>query len=154
MRKNKVMCCHTDTHKVPGMARDRSQEACLFCGFVRADQYILANDYAFVIEDKYPVSNGHSLIIPKRHVADYFDITKAEQEAIHDLLRIRRQQLLGADHTIQGFNIGVNLGEVAGQTIFHCHVHLIPRRQGDVADPRGGVRGVIPGQQFYPSHNL
>lgn len=125
------------------------QQGCLFCKFAKEEKYVLANDNAFVIEDKYPVTEGHSLVIPKRHFADYFDASKTEVEAINDLLQIRRKQLLESDESIKGFNVGVNSGEVAGQTIFHCHIHLIPRRNGDCENPRGGVRGVIPKKQSY-----
>lgn len=113
---------------------------CQFCG-VSQDRILIENELALAISDKYPVSSGHTLVIPKRHVADYFDATKSEQNAINDILRIRRKQLLENNGLITGFNVGVNCGEAAGQTIFHCHVHLIPRCQGDTANPRGGVRG-------------
>ena len=88
-------------------------------------------------------------MIPKRHFSDYFDMKKVEQDAIADLLQIRRRHLMEEDSKIQGFNVGVNSGRVAGQTIFHCHVHLIPRRTGDLEDPRGGIRGVIPSRMKY-----
>jgi diadenosine tetraphosphate (Ap4A) HIT family hydrolase len=95
------------------------------------------------------VTEGHTLIIPKRHTADYFDLVPAEVSAVNLLLQDQRKRLLAADSAIEGFNIGVNCGEVAGQTIFHCHVHLIPRREGDVENPRGGVRHVIAGKGYY-----
>lgn len=124
-------------------------ENCIFCKLASSKAPILENDCAFVIVDKNPVTEGHSLIIPKRHFADYFDITANEQTEINDLIRVRRKQLLDADKSIQGFNVGVNAGEVAGQTILHCHIHLIPRRIGDTESPRGGVRGVIPEKMGY-----
>lgn len=123
---------------------------CVFCNTGR-EEYLLEGDYAYAKLDKYPVTKGHTLFIPKRHFRDYFDITEAEQRDISDLIKIRRKQLVEQDSTIKGFNIGVNSGNVAGQTIFHCHVHLIPRRIGDLEDPRGGVRGVIPSKMKY--HN-
>lgn len=108
--------------------------------------------HAFVINDKYPVTPYHRLIIPKRHVSDYFSLTQPELDAINTLLFQQKCELERSDSRITGFNIGINVGEDAGQTVFHCHVHLIPRRQGDVTHPQGGIRGVIPGkQQYYPA---
>jgi diadenosine tetraphosphate (Ap4A) HIT family hydrolase len=121
---------------------------CVFCA-ITEDQKILQNELAYCVLDKYPVTPGHSLLIPKRHFVDYFSITNNEQAAIHDLARIRRKQLLETDQTIRGFNIGANAGIAAGQTIFHMHIHLIPRREGDIENPEGGVRGVIPGKMGY-----
>ena len=88
-------------------------------------------------------------MIPKRHVADYFGLFQPELNSANRLLQKIKKQLLAEDQTISGFNIGTNAGEAAGQTIFHCHIHLIPRRDGDAENPRGGVRGVIPGKQSY-----
>jgi len=107
------------------------------------------NSLAFAIRDGSPVSEDHTLIIPKRHTSDYFNLVPAEVSAVNLLLQDQRKQLLESDRTIEGFNIGINCGEVAGQTIFHCHVHLIPRREGDVENPRGGVRHVIAGKGYY-----
>lgn len=126
------------------------QEGCVFCEDRKRPPKLPENDLAFMLLDGYPVTEGHTLIIPKRHTADYFDLTEVERIAIDDLLCIRRSQLVKDDPTIEGCNFGVNCGEVAGQTIFHCHVHLIPRRKGDVHDPRGGVRKVIRGKGRYP----
>ena len=95
------------------------------------------------------MTEGHSLVIPKRHAADYFELFQPESNAIQALMRETRSKLLDEDPSIDGFNMGVNSGEAAGQTVFHCHVHLIPRRKGDVESPRGGVRGVVPGKQSY-----
>ena len=102
-----------------------------------------------VIEDAYPVTKGHHLIIPKRHVLTWFDLNSDERAALDKLLHQQRKVLLASDPSITGFNIGINCGEDAGQTIPHCHVHLIPRRHGDTEDPRGGVRGAIPTKQHY-----
>ena len=124
------------------------QEGCVFCKKAKGN-VILENEYTFAILDSFPVSKGHTLIIPKRHFGDYFDISKAEQDALNDLIRVRRKQLPEEDKTILGFNVGVNSGAVAGQTIWHCHIHLIPRRKGDTPNPRGGVRGVIPNMMNY-----
>ena len=102
---------------------------CIFCDPDK--RIILENDLAYAMLDGFPVTQGHTLVIPKRHFSDYFDITKKELSAVHDLLTVRRNQLLAEDKTIEGFNIGINAGQVAGQTIFHLHVHLIPRRKND-----------------------
>jgi diadenosine tetraphosphate (Ap4A) HIT family hydrolase len=136
----------TDFRKI---VEEEYREGCTFCVKAGAKEVIEENDYAYVIKDGYPVSAGHSLIIPKRHFADYFDMTREENKALHDLTRIRRKQLLESDKTIQGFNVGVNSGEAAGQTVWHCHIHLIPRRKGDMENPKGGVRGVIPHKMSY-----
>jgi diadenosine tetraphosphate (Ap4A) HIT family hydrolase len=87
--------------------------------------------------------------MPKRHAADYFELTQAEINAINQLMTQQKDILQQSDKSIDGFNIGMNCGEAAGQTVFHCHVHLIPRRRGDVENPRGGVRHVIAGKGFY-----
>jgi ATP adenylyltransferase len=109
-------------------------QGCLFCTLSSA-QIIAENELAFAIHDKFPVTPLHSLIIPKRHVADYFECTPAEREEIHALLVICRSAILSADDTVGGFNVGVNVGATAGQKIHHVHVHLIPRRDGDIAPP-------------------
>ena len=141
----------TDFRNLMGLAFD---ETCTFCNYARGDEKLIENEYAFARIDKYPVTDGHTLMIPKRHFSDYFEITKVEQDAISDLLRIRRRDLMDEDSKIQGFNVGVNSGKAAGQTIFHCHVHLIPRRKADLEDPRGGVRGVIPVKMKYGGNFL
>jgi ATP adenylyltransferase len=107
------------------------------------------NQLAVSIRDGFPVTPLHSLIIPKRHIADYFDLSTNERTACEALLLENRARLLAEDDSIRGFNIGVNIGAAAGQTIFHCHIHLIPRRVGDVEQPRGGIRHVIPGKGSY-----
>lgn len=96
-----------------------------------------------------PVTERHALIVPRRHVQDYFALTSEELLACDDLLRQARELVLASDPSVEGFNVGANVGEVAGQTIFHCHIHLIPRRSGDVENPRGGVRHLIPGKGAY-----
>ena len=98
--------------------------------------------------DGYPVSPGHALIIPKRHVANYFDLTNHEREAMNVVLQYVKQKVDERFHP-DGYNIGINVGEYAGQSVFHCHMHLIPRYKGDVKNPKGGVRGVIPSKQKY-----
>lgn len=121
---------------------------CLFCS-IPNDRIILENDLAFAIRDGFPVTEGHSLVIPKRHASDYFSLSSDELLACDLLLRELRAAMIGGDPDVQGFNIGMNSGEVAGQTIFHCHIHLIPRRKNDVENPRGGVRNIIPGKGDY-----
>lgn len=123
-------------------------EACLFCS-IDEDRVIGENELCYAIRDGFPVTPLHTLVIPKRHVADYFDLYQPELNAIQSMLREQREQILSADPAVTGFNVGINAGAEAGQTIFHVHVHLIPRRIGDVADPRGGVRGVLPEKQKY-----
>ena len=121
---------------------------CIFCD-MEENRIIAENDLAYVVYDGFPVTEFHSLIIPKSHVETYFDLSALEREACHQLLVESKAQIMGKDTTVDGFNIGMNSGESAGQTVFHCHIHLIPRRTGDTANPRGGVRGVIPGKTDY-----
>ena len=110
---------------------------------------ISENTLAYAIRDRFPVTEGHTLFMPKRHVQDYFGLTQAEINAVNALMREQKSHLQKSDASIEGFNIGMNCGEVAGQTVFHCHVHLIPRRRGDVENPRGGIRHVIPAKATY-----
>ena len=107
------------------------------------------NDLAYASYDSYPVSNHHCLIIPKRHINDYFDLTKNELIACDELIKIIKNEVVVKDQSVKGFNLGTNIGKVSGQSIFHCHFHLIPRREGDVENPQGGVRSVIPKKQHY-----
>ncbi|WP_456397746.1 HIT family protein [Desulfurobacterium sp.] len=120
------------------------------CPFCRREELpvVLSNEYSFAIFDMYPVTPGHMLIIPKRHVSNWFDITKEERDSILELIE-EGKKLLDANFHPDGYNIGVNIGKAAGQTIFHLHVHLIPRYEGDIDDPTGGVRGVIPERRIY-----
>ena len=126
---------------------DRDKD-CIFCN-ISKNKIIKENELAVVIEDNYPVTKNHSLIISKRHCSNYFDLYQPEINACNQLIFEMREQLLKKDKSIEGFNIGNNSGEVAGQTINHCHIHLIPRRKGDTENPRGGVRGVIKDKQSY-----
>ena len=121
---------------------------CLFCN-IPPVRIVLENELAYVVRDGYPVTEMHSLIIPKRHIQDYFDLTKEELIACDQLIRSLKDEISNSDNSVNGFNIGINSGETAGQTIFHCHIHLIPRRTGDVDNPRGGVRNIIPGMGNY-----
>ncbi|QOY35305.1 HIT family protein [Anaerobacillus isosaccharinicus] len=118
------------------------------CPFCNPENIVLSNDLAFAIFDIYPVNQGHLLIIPKRNVSDFFDTKNEEREAINQLLE-QGKTLLEERYSPDGYNIGINCGETAGQTIFHVHVHLIPRYKGDMENPRGGVRGVIPEKRIY-----
>jgi len=138
-----------DTHfkKILESYNDR-KKGCIFCNIPK-DRIIKSNELAVVIKDNYPVTKHHCLIIPKRHCADYFDLYQPEINAISQLINDTKDMLIKKDKTIKGFNIGNNSGEVAGQTIFHCHIHLIPRRKNDTDNPRGGVRGVIKDKQNY-----
>lgn len=123
-----------------------------FCPFCKPDsdrEVIIENDLAYSIYDKFPVSNGHVLIIPRRHCADYFELTSDEQTACWRIVTELKIILTEKFHP-DGFNIGINVNEAAGQTIPHVHIHLIPRYNGDVVDPKGGIRGVIIGKKLYP----
>jgi ATP adenylyltransferase len=128
---------------------DQRQDGCVFCALEGSGRVLLENELALCIADAYPVSEGHSLVIPRRHVADGLDLHQPEWNAVVDLLKQRREQLSSLDASINGWNVGLNSGVAAGQTVFHAHWHLIPRWKGDCEQPRGGVRGVIAGKQSY-----
>lgn len=121
---------------------------CVFCRLPQTS-VIDENDLALAFYDLFPVTKYHTLIIPKRHVADYFDLTPEEIDGMHALLLRQKERVLKEDASVTGFNIGVNVGEDAGQSVFHVHMHLIPRRRGDAKSPKGGVRGVIPEKHGY-----
>ncbi len=121
---------------------------CLFCDTQKSG-IAHENDLAYASYDTYPVSKHHCLIIPKRHIKDYFDLNDDELIACHDLIKIIKNEVLKKDQSVKGFNIGSNIGMVSGQSIYHCHLHLIPRRENDVDNPQGGVRSVIPDKQHY-----
>ena len=126
-----------------------SQEDCIFCNKTKC-KIISKFKFFFVIRDTaYPVTKHHTLIITNRHIDDFFELTKNEMSELDKILKKQKEELTRLDKRISGFNIGVNIGRYAGQSIMHCHIHLIPRRKGDVKDPRGGVRGVIPSKQKY-----
>jgi diadenosine tetraphosphate (Ap4A) HIT family hydrolase len=128
------------------MKNDKSD--CLFC-WTNPNHLVAENELCYVAKDRFPVTKFHTLIIPKRHVANYFDLNTSEINAMHQMLVETKKTIEMKDHLVTGFNMGVNAGRDAGQSIFHVHVHLIPRRKGDVEDPRGGIRGVIPRKQKY-----
>lgn len=122
---------------------------CPFCQAARGNQVVVEYGSVFAVLDKHPVSKGHHLVISKRHVSDYFAWSYNEKRDAESLLSLLRKQILKDDPGVLGFNVGMNCGEVAGQTVMHAHIHLIPRRQGDVDEPRGGVRGCVPGKMGY-----
>lgn len=122
---------------------------CLFCDkIINKSNILYENEFVVAISDGYPVSKGHTLIIPKRHIKTYFDATIDEKCAI-DAAIMTLKQRIDEMYSPDGYNIGVNNGEASGQSIMHLHVHLIPRYYGDCKNPRGGVRGVIPEKQSY-----
>ena len=121
---------------------------CLFCN-IKESGCAHQNNLAYTSYDSYPVSEHHCLIIPKRHVGDYFELSKDELIACDELIKIAKNEILTKDQSVKGFNLGTNIGKVSGQSILHCHFHLIPRREGDVENPQGGVRSVIPDKQHY-----
>ena len=123
-----------------------TRSECPFCSIVATEAFDQSNDLAVAFRDKYPVSPGHTLAIPRRHEPDYFSLRREEQLAMHDLLLEAAEDLkLEAD----AFNLGLNSGPAAGQTVPHAHLHLIPRVDGDVPDPRGGIRWVVPDRAKY-----
>ena len=122
---------------------------CKFCYQNIKGRVIEELDTVVAIKDGYPVTKGHTLVIPKRHAPEYFDLSDVERRDADSLLKFLKQQMFKNDPSITGYNIGINNGESAGQTILHVHFHLIPRRNGDTKNPRGGVRGVIPGKRGY-----
>lgn len=139
----------TDFRDWPAQYQHRKPD-CLFCHPSKNRIEVLAeNELALLLKDNFPVSPGHCLAIPKRHIETYFDLNQAELNAVNQLIRDRRETLLQQDTTITGFNIGTNAGDSAGQSVFHAHIHLIPRRDGDQENPRGGVRKVFPAKADY-----
>jgi diadenosine tetraphosphate (Ap4A) HIT family hydrolase len=134
------------------MNKHRGGDVCPFCDFIRNGRP-LAEQGTFVAKyDSYPVSRGHTLLIPKRHVETFFGLNEDELKDFFDLL-LEVRQIIGRKFDPDGFNVGVNVGAAAGQTIAHLHIHVIPRYFGDVQSPRGGVRGVIPDRANYPSED-
>lgn len=118
------------------------------CPFCQPSRVLLEGNLCVCLEDAFPVSPGHLLIVPRRHVTDYFEATAIEKRALWGMVDEARDYLM-KKYQPAGFNLGVNAGVAAGQTVMHLHIHLIPRYAGDMDDPRGGVRGVIPGMQRY-----
>ena len=126
----------------------KKTEQCLFCNKAK-QKIIYTSNFFFVVRDSYPVTKLHTLIIPHRHVSNFFDLYSDELIDLNQILKNQRKSLLNLDKKISAFNVGINAGVDAGQSIMHCHIHLIPRREGDIENPRGGVRGIIPNKQQY-----
>jgi ATP adenylyltransferase len=125
-----------------------AQDSCPFCSLDDSDRVFYRDDLTVALWDGYPISPGHALVVPRRHVAGWFEASAEEHAALVRAIDAARAAILER-HRPDGFNIGVNVGAAAGQTVFHLHVHLIPRYAGDVADPRGGVRRLIPDKACY-----
>ena len=123
---------------------------CPFCQIIedQSDRIVAQNEHAIAIRDGFPVTEGHTLIIPKTHEGSYFNLPHTVQTALLELLSQQRE-LLSIELGAKDFNVGINDGPDAGQTVTHCHIHLIPRKSGDVTDPRGGVRWVVPDKADY-----
>ena len=136
----------TDFRDWPKLYNVRDKD-CIFCR--KESSARIKNSLAMAFEDKYPVTKGHMLITPLRHTLSFFELGASEQKACLQLLEVLKRRALVQDSKVTGFNIGINDGIDAGQTVMHCHIHLIPRRKGDVADARGGIRHVIPGKGAY-----
>jgi len=127
-----------------------SVELCYFCNRPKYEhQLVYEDNLAIVLNDNFPISKGHTLIVPKIHLASIFDLNDKSYDNLFKLVKSNSRRLRAADKSIEGFNIGVNQGVVAGQTVMHVHIHLIPRRKGDIEDPRGGVRWIIPSKAKY-----
>ena len=126
------------------------QKECPFCNLdiTTTSNLLFNNDVSISFEDKFPVVKGHTLIVPKRHVPSFFDLTIKEKTECLLMLDEVRKHWLQIDKTITGFNVGFNDGIDAGQTIFHCHIHVMPRRKNDVSNPRGGIRNIIPRKAY------
>ncbi len=122
---------------------------CLFCRWIREGRVVDRLGMVAAVNDGFPVTDGHLLIVPLRHTPDWFTLTDEEIADSRDLIRRLADRIRENDPRVTGFNIGINSGSSAGQTVFHAHIHLIPRRDGDCANPRGGVRGVIDGKRCY-----
>lgn len=119
---------------------------CPFCSNELAK--IKESDHCFAVRDGYPVSNGHTLVILNRHVADFYELSPEEQQSCWSLVKELKEEIQ-KEFNPDGFNIGMNIGASAGQTVFHVHIHIIPRYEGDMDNPRGGVRHVIEGKGYY-----
>lgn len=124
------------------------ESAAADCPFCHPADVLFGNELAYVMADAHPVNPDHLLVIPRRHVADFFETTPDEKYALFSLLD-EAGKYLATRLAPAGFNVGINVGEAAGQTVMHVHLHLIPRYRGDAPNPRGGVRGVIPSRQSY-----
>lgn len=154
--------CRLCGSRAPGRSRDLATDSspqghrviadCPFCQ-IAGDRLFLVTPEILGLWDAFPVSPGHALLVPKRHIASWFDATPDERAALAEATELARQEIVKR-YAPDGFNIGINAGVAAGQTIFHLHVHVIPRYTGDVPNPRGGVRGVVPSKRDYPAADL
>ena len=124
----------------------KNSSQCCFCNLDR--ELIIQNESSVAFYDKFPVSKGHSIVIPKKHISNYFDLSEAEQQDCWKLIN-EMKIFLTNKYNPDGFNVGININESAGQTVMHAHIHLIPRYRGDVQNPRGGIRHLIPGKGDY-----
>lgn len=123
-------------------------DKCVFCESVSAERIIYEDSTWIAILDGFPVSKGHTILIPKRHCETFFDLNDVENGTVIATINVVKT-ILDTKYSPNGYNIGVNCGKSAGQTIPHCHIHIIPRYEGDVEDPRGGIRGCIPNRMKY-----
>ena len=138
---------NTDFRAIRESFKKRDKD-CIFCN-IEKGRIIQENELAYTIRDGFPVTPLHSLVIPRRHVPTYFELGQSEVNACTQMIAELKGRIETEDSEVKGFNIGINDGEVAGQTVFHCHIHLIPRRHGDVRNPRGGVRHTVSGKGYY-----
>ena len=149
------MITKPDSKKVQDF-RETSEDrevGCPFCEIPKK-RILEEDELCYVIHDGFPVTDLHTLVIPKRHVETYFDLYQLELNSCNRMIQKFKDQIEKEDKSVKGFNIGINNGKVSGQTVFHCHIHLIPRREGDVENPKGGVRGVIPNRQKYDKDEI
>jgi len=135
------------------MSDKGNRKGCPFCEFVRLEKFLAEADTFVAKQDLYPVSPGHTLLMPRRHVATLFELDEQERADLFALL-LEVREVLDREHNPDGYNIGVNTGRAAGQTVMHLHIHIIPRYVGDVEHPEGGVRGVIPDKARYPTDSV
>lgn len=136
--------------EVPGRyGRPLKQTGCPFCQTDFSARAIDRMDEMLVVPDLYPVTAGHLLIVPVEHFVDFFELPDELRRVVDLLLFKHRNRILAEDSTVSGFNVGINCGVSAGQTVMHAHIHLIPRREGDTPQPRGGIRGCVPGKMGY-----
>jgi diadenosine tetraphosphate (Ap4A) HIT family hydrolase len=150
--KRSADSCSSELNLVSGnITNDKNGSArrlCIFC--VKGKGNVLDElDHVYAVEDEHPVTPRHFLVVTKRHTRDFFSMTAREKREADKLLVRLRDKIVKSDPSVEGFNIGINCGEAAGQTVMHAHIHLIPRRHGDISNPRGGVRGVIPDRMSY-----
>jgi ATP adenylyltransferase len=131
------------------MGRDDVEPDCLFCRWIREGKTVETLGTVAAFKDGNPVTQGHLLVVPLRHTTDGLSMTCQEVQDSHALIRSLFREMRTRDPSVTGVNIGMNIGRSAGQTVFHAHMHVIPRRDGDCANPRGGVRGVIDGRRSY-----